>query len=102
MAVNVCLTLFGSPGQELEEGTDVTAAKLRALAADLNERLLKAAEIVDKLSAAGWSAQAGMYDIIFLNDDIQTRDDARRRLQELGIDPEELMIVEEVEEDEPA
>jgi len=100
MGVTVCLPLFGNPGQELEEGTVVTGQHLRNVAAELQDRLQKAAEALDKLRAAGWSAQMAMFDVILLHREVQTRDEATRRLQALGIDPEELMIVEDVEEEE--
>jgi hypothetical protein len=41
-----------------------------------------------------------MYDVILLHEGVQTREEAANRLRELGVDPEELMIIEDVEEDE--
>jgi hypothetical protein len=100
MAVNVCLPLFGNPGQELEEGRAVQPKQLRELAASLQERLQHAADALEKLQAAGWTTQLAMYEVILLHREVHTREEAARRLQELGIDPQGLMIVEEVEEDE--
>jgi hypothetical protein len=99
MAVNVCLPLFGNPGQELEEGKPVQPKHLRELATALQERLTQAADTLEKLLAAGWTTQLAMHDVLLLHRDVQTREDAVRRLQELGIDPQGLMIVEEVDED---
>jgi hypothetical protein len=101
MAVNVCLPLFGNAGHELEEGARVTGQQLRTLADDLQERLRKAADTLDKLVGAGWTAQTALYDVLLRNDQVQTRAEAEQRLRELGIDPGELMIFEEMEEEEP-
>jgi len=100
MGVTVCLPLFGNPGQELEEGTPIKGQHLRNLAEELQDRLEKAAETLDKLAGAGWSSRLAMFDIILLHREVQTHDEATRRLQALGIDPEEMMIVEDVEEEE--
>jgi hypothetical protein len=100
MGVTICLPVFGNPGQELEEGATVKGQQLRDLAADLQERLHKAADTLDKLGAAGWTGRVAMYDVILLHEGVQTREEAASRLRELGVDPEELMIIEDVEEDE--
>jgi hypothetical protein len=95
----VCLPLFGNPGRELEEGAAVRGKDLRTLAADLNERLLKAADDLDKLLADGWSAEVAMYEALLTHSAVATREDAERRVRALGIDPNGLMIVEEIDED---
>ena len=100
MGVTVCLPLFGQPGQELEEGIAVKGQHLRNLAAELQDRLQKAADTLDQLASAGWSSRMAMFDVILLHREVQTRDEATRRLQALGIDPEEMMIIEDVEEEE--
>jgi len=100
MGVTVCLPLFGNPGQELEEGTAVKGQHLRNLAEELQDRLKKAADTLDKLAGAGWSSRVAMFDDILLHGEVQSREEATRRLQTLGIDPEEMMIVEDVEEEE--
>src|SRR5262249_43563726 len=100
MAVNVCLPLFGNAGQELEEGARVTGQQLRTLADELQQRLQKAADILDKMAAAGWMAETALYDVLLQHDQVHTQAEAEQRLRELGIDPAELMIFEEPEEDE--
>jgi hypothetical protein len=100
MSVIVCLPLFGNPGQELEEGSAVRGRQLRDLSTELTERLQKAADALDKLEAAGWTARMAMYDVILHLGDVGTKEEAERRLRAAGIDPEELMIVEDVEEEE--
>jgi hypothetical protein len=98
MTVNVCLPLFGDPGRELEEGA--RGRDLRQLGEQLRERLAKAADILDKLHVAGWSSQVAAFDVILTPVRADTREEAERQLREAGVDPEELMIVEEPEQDE--
>jgi hypothetical protein len=99
MGVTICLPLFGNPGHELEEGAPVKGAQLRELAADLTERLHKAADDLDRLTAAGWKTQLAMYDVLLLHDEVETREEAVARLRAAGVDPEDLMIVEDVEDE---
>ena len=56
VVVRECLSV----GQELEEGAPVRGQQVRELATSLGERLLAAADLLDRLTAAGWSA-AGWY-----------------------------------------
>lgn len=100
MRVNVCLPLFGNAGHELEEGAQLQGKHLRALADELRERLLKTADILDRLQAAGWSATVAMYEAFLSNEANMTRAEVEQSLRDLGIDPAELMILEEMEEDE--
>lgn len=100
MGVTVSLPLFGNPGQEMEPGPAVRGRHLRELATGLHDRLLGAADLVDKLGEAGWSAQLGQNDVLFHRGDVRTREEAVAQLQALGIDPKELLIFEDVEEDE--
>jgi hypothetical protein len=102
MSVNVALPLFGTPGQELEEGSAAQAKRLRAFAAELNGRLERAAETLDKMAAAGWTARVAVHDLMFAHPDVQTEPDARRRIKELGLDPEAFVIIEDLPEDEIA
>lgn len=99
MGVTVCLPLFGPPGRELEEGTTLTGRQLRQLATELQERLNKAADILEKLHAAGWSTRVAMYDVILTRPGVETQDEAVRRLGELGLAAEEFIIIEDVEDE---
>jgi hypothetical protein len=99
MAVTVCLPLFGTPGHELEEGAAVRGRQLRDLAEQLQERLGRAADTLDRLAADGWSSRLAMYEVILLHPDVTTREEAARRLQGLGLDPGGFMIIEDVEEE---
>jgi hypothetical protein len=100
MSVAVMLHLFGKPGQELEEGGAVTAEDLRQLAQDLNLRLQAAAEVVDKLTGAGWEAEMGLYDIFLSHPFLGTEAEARAQLDGLGIDPDQVHIDEFEDEEE--
>ncbi len=100
MGVTVCLPLFGPPGRELEEGSAVKGVQLRQLAVQLQERLNKAADSLEKLHASGWSARVAMYDVILSRLGVGTREEAERRLHELGLVLEDFIIIEDVEEEE--
>ena len=98
MGVVICLPLFGPPGRELEEGDAIRGPRLRQLATELNDRLQKAADALDRLTANGWSAKVAMYDVMLSRAGVETPEEAARRLREIGIPPEELLIIEEVED----
>lgn len=100
MAVTVTLFLFGKPGQELNEGAEVTSDQLRALGQYLHERLDATATIVEKLTGAGWEAQMALYDIFLSHPYINTAAQAEAQLQDLGIDPEHVSIDEWEDEEE--
>jgi hypothetical protein len=97
--VVICLPLFGPPGRELEEGSPLKGKPLRDLAVALHERLHRAADTLDRLTAAGWHTQLAMYDVLLSQPGVETKEEAVRRLAALGLDPEEMMIVEEVEDE---
>jgi hypothetical protein len=99
MGVTVCLPLFGEPGRELGEGSGVSGRQLRELAAGLHERLDKAAATLDTLAAAGWTSQVALFDAVLHHPHLTTREDAEARLRALGVDPEGLIIVEDVEDE---
>jgi len=100
MGVVICLPLFGPPDRELEEQSTVQGRHLRTLAAQLNERLLRAADTLDQLTAHGWSARLAMFEVMLSQPGVETREEAERRLRAMGIAPEELFIIEEVDENE--
>jgi hypothetical protein len=99
MGVIVSLPLLGPLGQELEEGAAVRGRQLRDLGKELQARLERAAETLDRLTADGWAAQVALYDVLLSRAGVETQEQAVGRLTALGIDPEDLMIVEEVEEE---
>jgi hypothetical protein len=97
MGVTVSLPLFGAPEHELEER--VGGKELRALADALHERLLRAADVLDRLKADGWSAQAALYELLLAHADVSTAAQAEQRLRAAGLDPQQFMIVEDIEEE---
>jgi hypothetical protein len=96
MGVVICLPLFGPPGREMEEEETVGARRLRDLAAELSDRLGRAADTLDRLTADGWTARVAMYDLILSHPGVETPDEAVTRLRALGVAPEDLLIIEEV------
>jgi hypothetical protein len=100
VSVLVTLWLFGKPGMELDEGEEITADEIRALRTALSDRLGQAADILEKLTGAGWDAQMGLYDVMLSHPYVRTEAEARTRMDDLGIDPDEVSIMEfEDEED---
>jgi hypothetical protein len=100
MGVTVSLPLFGNPGRELEEGEPINSRQLRKLATDLSDRLSKAADMIDKLAADGWTNDVAMFDVLLYHPQIQTQEQAIGRLESLALDPELFLIVEDVEDGE--
>jgi hypothetical protein len=94
MSVMLTLPLFGKPGHELEEGSEVTGQQLRDLGQDLAARLAEAADLVDQLTGAGWEAQLTLYDVMLSHPYVETEAEARSRLDALGIDPDRIHIDE--------
>ncbi len=99
MGVTVCMPLFGHPGRELDEGAAIKSKELRTLADALGERLRLCADMLYKLAADGWGNQVAMFDLILTHGHVATREEAEGRLRALGIDPELMLIVEDVDED---
>jgi hypothetical protein len=100
MGVTVCLPLFGPPGREMEEGLALKGPQIRKLAVELQERLNRIADTLDRLAVDGWSARVALYDAILTRSGVETKEKAERLLGELGLDVEEFIIIEDVEEDE--
>jgi hypothetical protein len=99
MSVFVSIWLFGKPGHELNEGEPVTTEELRALAEELHDRLNATADIVEKLTRAGWEAHMALYDIHFSHPYINTKTGAEEQFLSLGIDLDRLCIDEWEDED---
>lgn len=94
MSVTLSLFLFGKPGQELDEGGDVTPEQLRALGKEMHARLEEAATIVEKLGNTGWEIQMGLYDVFMSHPYLTSASAVEEKLQDLGIDPEHVSIDE--------
>ena len=98
MGVEVDLFLFGKPEWEMNM-EEVSASEIREKGEELKERLYRIAEIMEKLEGAGWErAGASLYSISFYKD--IAIEDAKEELRQLGIDPEEVGLMEIEEEDE--
>ena len=94
----VDLFLFGKPAWELDM-EDASAEEIRKKGDEIKERLHRIAEIMEKLENAGWErAGASLYSISFYKD--IAIEDAKEELRQLGIDPEEVGLMEIEEEDE--
>ena len=92
------LFLFGKPEWEMNI-EEVSASEIREKGEELRERLHRIAEIMEKLENAGWErAGASLYSISFYKD--IAIEDAKEELRQLGIDPEEVGLIEIEEEDE--
>jgi hypothetical protein len=100
MSVTLTMHLYGKPGWELDEGEEVTPRQLRDLAEDLHGRLKEAADIVEKLTDAGWEAQMTLYDVCLSHPYINTAAQAEEKLLDLGIDPKRVAIDEWEDEEE--
>jgi len=97
---SVSIHLFLKPSWEMDiEGIDyINPEILRRKGDELRERLHAVAGIVDKLQSDGWprvSGHAAIYDLEFVWGG--DRESARKRLIELGIEPDEVGV-EEIEE----
>ena len=101
MGVTVSLPLFGNPGRELEEGEPIQGRQLRKLAADLHERLLQAADLLDTLALDGWITKVALFDVLLQHPQVQTQEQAAARLRALGANLETFLIVEDPEEEDP-
>ena len=98
----ISIWLFGKPSHEMAiEGGNATPKMLREKAVELKERLERAAEIFEALDRNGWElaeCYGSVYELIFTKDitEMQTNEELKR----LGINPEEINILELEYEDE--
>ena len=69
------------------------------LGREMQARLEGIATLIEKLTATGWEAQMGLYDINLYHPYIDTATHAEEKLRELDIDPERVLIDEWEEED---
>ena len=93
------LFLFGKPEWEIENMEEVSAEEIRKKGDEIKERLYRIASIMEKLEQAGWERySASLYSISFYKE--INEEEAREELRRLGIDPEEVSLMEIEEEDE--
>ena len=100
MAVSIMLHLFGKPAWELNrEGEAVEASELRQLGGELHARLEAAADALERLTDKGWEAMLTLYDVTFCHPYIYTEADAREKIADLGLDPENFSYLEYEDEE---
>ena len=100
--VTVSVFLFGKPAWEIEglEGFPVDLELLSAIAScgqELSRRLTRVAELGKKLVLKGWEGYGLLYDVEFYK--AVTLRDAEEELKGLGIEPDEVSIREETEDE---
>jgi hypothetical protein len=100
--VIVSVFLFGKPAWEIDklEGSPLDLELLSAIAScgqELDRRLTRAAEFGKKLLDKGWDGSGGLYSIDFYK--TISLKDAEEELKALGIEPDEVTIREEEDED---
>ena len=101
--VTVSVFLFGKPAWEIEglEGEPVNLELLDAVAScgqELGKRLARAAEVGRKLVVKGWEGYGLLYDMEFYK--ALTLKDAEDELKSLGIEPDEVSIRDESDDEE--
>ena len=100
MGVEADLFLFGKPAWELDM-EEASAEEIRKKGDEIKERLYRIAEIMEKLEHAGWERySASLYSISFYKE--INEEEAKEELRRLGIDPEEVSLMEIEEEEEEA
>jgi hypothetical protein len=105
MTVEISVFLFGKPAWEIEgfEGGQLDSeliALIRAKGKDLVQELDGVADILEKLLQNGWQGCGTLYDVC-LSKDVSIGQ-ARKELNELGLDPDLAFELDDDEEDEPA
>ena len=100
MGVEADLFLFGKPAWELDM-EEASAEEIRKKGDEIKERLYRIAAIMEKLEQAGWERySASLYSISFYKE--INEEEAKEELRRLGIDPEEVSLMEIEEEEEEA
>jgi hypothetical protein len=99
MGASVEVFLFGKPEMMLGGGdAPVTPADVASLGEELRQRLLRASEVMALLEKDGWLGDLCLYDMDYTHPDVGTAEEAVRRLRALGVDPDEVTVVEDGDE----
>jgi hypothetical protein len=97
----ISIWLFGKPSFEMNiEGGSATPKMLREKAVELKKRLERAAEIFEELDRNGWElaeCYGSVYDLSFAKNINEIQ--AKEELKMLGINPEEVNILQLEDED---
>jgi hypothetical protein len=78
----------------MDENKPVTPSQLRALGRRLRDHAGEAAELVDKLTAAGWKAYADVRHVNLFHPTFETEREVEDHLRSLGINSVHLAIFE--------
>ena len=100
MGVVIGLPLFGPPGRELEDGETIDGPRLRQAGRGASPTAGAGSRHPGSACGRRLDARLGQYDAILDHPEVETPDEAARRLQTLGIAPEDLLIFEEAEDEE--
>jgi hypothetical protein len=93
--------LFSKPAHELDrEGEEVEPNEVRALADHLQQRLRETADALEKLTTHGWEATMMLYDICLSHPYINTEAEARGRIEDMGLNPDDFCFMEFDDEEE--
>jgi hypothetical protein len=108
MSVFMDLWLVGNPEHYLAEDEPVTPSELRDLGRRLRDYADEAADLVGRLTAAGWTARADGRHVNLFHPTFETEREVEDHLRSLGIaslqlsineyDPDDALDSEEVEE----
>lgn len=97
----VMVHLFGKPAWEMDlENVEVDQDMIETierLGGELQTRLGRASEILRILTGGGWTGEGGLYDVMLYKD--QGLEETERELVRHGINPSEVTIEEETEEE---
>ncbi len=90
--LSVSMFLWAKPGWDLDEGSEADADKIRNCGKGIMEHTAEVASAVEKLKSDGWSATIALYDIYFDHPDVRIVEEAKARLSDLNLDPENFNI----------
>ncbi|MDP1693994.1 MAG: hypothetical protein Q8L34_00460 [Candidatus Woesearchaeota archaeon] len=100
--INISIGLYGKPSWDMDiEGEEITDGEMfRAQGKYLKEHLENVADIVKKLTSAGWSCSGTLYDLQFFKESVINKSEAKKELKRLKIDMNQINVEEyEIEED---
>lgn len=83
----ISMYLFGKPGWELEEGSELNPEILKSVGENIKKRCDEVAKVADKLLIDGWESEVGLYDVHFYHDDVNTTKEAEEHIENIGLDP---------------
>jgi hypothetical protein len=86
--------LIGYPEHHLAEDEPVTPSRLRELGRRLHDHADEAADLVERLTAAGWTARADGRHVNLFHSDLETEREVRSQLRSLGINSLQLSVCE--------